>query len=222
MDPVFDPRTKLLIAVAYGALVALTRKQAWLLGEWGLLLVTILAMGKLKAYLRWLRMLIPMALFFGAVSWWTADRQTGQAAALGLMAVTSVFFVFFASTDPEDLGNSLVQAGLPFSAAFVMTAALQFVPVVSRKARAVIEAQQARGIILKPGWRALRNYPALLVPLLMQSFQTAESLAEAMEARGFGRSGRTFHRDYRMGVKDWVAVAGGWAAVLGVLLYGAR
>ncbi len=217
-----DPRTKLLLALACGTLVALTRKQGWLLGEWAVLVIAIVAMGQLKAYLRWLIMLIPMTLFFGGITWWTADRITGQAAALGLMAITTVFFVFFASIEPEDLGNSLVQSGLPFPVAFVMTAALQFVPVVSRKARAVVEAQQARGIVLKPGWRSLRNYPALLVPLLIQAFQTAESLAEAMEARGFGRSGRSFRKAYRMGGLDWLVIAGGWGLVVVLILYGVR
>ena len=217
-----DPRTKLLLAFAFGVLVALTRKQGWLLGEWAVLMIAIVAMGQLKAYLRWLLMLIPMALFFGGITWWTADRITGQAAALGLIAITTVFFVFFASTEPEDLGNSLVQAGLPFPVAFVMTAALQFVPVVSRKARAVVEAQQARGIVLKPGWRSLSNYPALLVPLLIQAFQTAESLAEAMEARGFGRSGRSFRKAYRMEALDWFAIAGGWGLVVVLILYWVR
>ena len=217
-----DPRTKLLLAMAYGVLTAFTRRQGWLIGEWAVLVAVLVVMGQLKAYLRWLIMLVPMALFFGGVTWWTADRISGQAAALGLIAITTVFFVFFASTEPEDLGNSLVQIGLPFSVAFVMTAALQFVPVVSRKARAVVEAQQARGIVLKPGWRALRNYPALLVPLLIQAFQTADSLAEAMEARGFGRSGRSFRKVYRMGVGDWLAIAGVWGLVAVLLWYWVR
>lgn len=217
-----DPRTKLLLALAYAGLVALTRRQGWLLGEWAVLVGAVIAMGQLKTYLRWLVMLIPMALFFGGITWWSADRITGQAAALGLLAITTVFFVFFASTDPEDLGNSLVQAGLPYPVAFVMTAALQFVPVMGRKARAVIEAQQARGIVLKPGGRALRNYPALLVPLLIQSFQMADSLAEAMEARGFSRPGRSFRKDYRLRGRDWLAVAGGWGLMVGLVVFFVR
>ena len=218
----FDPRTKLLLALAYGTLIALTRKPEWLLVEWALLVAAIVVMGQWKVYLRWLAMLVPMALFFGGVTWWSTDRATGQAAATSLMAITTTFFVFFASTEPEDLGNSLVHAGLPFPVAFVMTAAMQFAPVIGRKARAIVEAQQARGIALKPGWRALRNYPALLIPLLIQSFQLADALAEAMEARGFGRSGRTFRKVYRMRMRDWLAIVGGWSVVAVVLHYLAR
>jgi len=217
-----DPRTKLLLAMAYGILVAFTRRQGWLAGEWAVLVAVVAATGQFRGYLRWLVMLIPMALFFGTITWWTADRISGQAAALGLLTITTVFFVFFALTEPEDLGNSLVQSGLPFSMAFVMTAALQFVPVVSRKARAVVEAQQARGIVLKPGWRALRNYPALLVPLLIQAFQTADSLAEAMEARGFGRPGRSFRKVYRMGILDWLVIAGSWGLTAILIGYWVR
>jgi energy-coupling factor transport system permease protein len=132
------------------------------------------------------------------------------------MAVTTVFFLFFKSTAPEDLGNSLVQAGLPFPVAFVMMAAMQFAPIIGHKARAVIEAQQARGIALNPGWRALRNYPALLIPLLLQAFQMADALAEAMEVRGFSRSGRTYRNVYRMQTRDWLALVGGWGAVAAV------
>ena len=218
----FDPRTKLLLTLAYGTLIALTRKPEWLVAEWSMLVVGILILGQLKPYLRWLAMLIPMALFFGGVTWWSTDLATGQAAAMSLMAITTTFFVFFASTEPEDLGNSLVHAGLPFPVAFVMTAAMQFAPIIGRKARAIIEAQQARGIALKPGWRALRNYPALLTPLLIQSFQMADALAEAMEARGFGRTGRTFRKVYRMRVLDWLAIVGGWSVITVVLRYFAR
>ena len=217
-----DPRTKLLLSLAYGTLIALTRNQGWLLAEGALLVGVIGAMRQLKAYLRWLAMLVPMALFFGGVAWWAFDRATGQAAALALLAITTVFFIFFASTEPEDLGNSLVHAGFPYPVAFVLTAALQFAPVVGRKARAVVDAQQARGIVLKPGWQALRNYPALLVPLLIQSFQMADSLAEAMEARGFGRTGRTFRKVYRMGILDWLVIAAGWVIVFIMLRYFAR
>ncbi|BBO83798.1 cobalt transporter [Desulfosarcina ovata subsp. sediminis] len=214
-----DPRTKLLLALAYGTLVAGMRQPTHLGVAWGGLVVAIVVLGQLRTYLRWLLMLVPMALFFGAVTAWSADRLTGLAAAMGLLAMTTIFFIFFATTDPEDLGNSLVHAGLPFAVAFVMTAAMQFVPVVARKARAVIETQQARGIVLKPGWRALRNYPALLIPLLAQCFQMADNLAEAMEARGFGCSGRTFRKSYRLRLRDWLTILGGWGAVILALTF---
>ena len=203
----FDPRTHLALALIYGAVVIFIRDTTGLVAAWSILLAVISVMGQLRAYARWLLMLMPMALFFGGVTWWSVDRAAGLDAALSLLTLTSTFFVFFASTPPEDLGNALVRMGLPYSAAFVMSASLQFVPVITRKARGVMDAQRARGIELRPGWRALMNYPAFLAPLLIQAFQMAESLAEAMECRGYGRGGRRRLDDNRMRARDWTAIA---------------
>jgi energy-coupling factor transport system permease protein len=41
----------------------------------------------------------------------------------------------------------------------------------------------------------------------------ADELAEAMEARGFGRPGRTFWRDYRLRAIDWLVLAGAGVAL---------
>jgi energy-coupling factor transport system permease protein len=39
-----------------------------------------------------------------------------------------------------------------------------------------------------------------------------------MEARGFGRPGRTFAREYRMRVLDWLAILAGVAALISLLV----
>lgn len=207
MNDLLDPRTKLIIAFFFTILVVASRSLSWLLPEGIALVAFVIIIGKGRAYARWLRLSLPMALFFGAVTWWTADWKTGLTAALALLILISVFFVFFSTTTPEDIGNSLVKIGLPYPVAFVFSTSLQFVPVIGRKARNVLDAQRSRGIPLEPGWSALRHYPAFLGPLLIQAFQLAEELAAAMETRGFGCPGRTFYKDYRMGPADWVVIA---------------
>ena len=186
--------------------------------EWGTLVLFIVFKGQLRAYLRWLRLVVPMSLFFGAVTWWSTNGEAGAVAALKLLTLTTVFFAFFATTVPEDLGNSLVKTGMPYSVAFVLSTSLQFVPVIGRKAKNVLDAQRSRGIPVEPGWSALRHYPAFLVPLLIQAFQLAEELAEAMETRGFGLPGRTFLQDYRLGIRDWLALAVGLLILTACLL----
>jgi energy-coupling factor transport system permease protein len=198
-----DPRAKLALALGFGLLVMVTRETAGLLGAWVVLGGLVVALGCGREYLRWLAVLLPMAVFFGGLTAFSLGLRDGLSAGLGLVVLTSVFYAFFAVTDPEDLANALVRMGAPFAAAFVLSAALQFVPIIRRKARNVIDAQRSRGIPLEPGWRALRRYPAFLVPLLLQAFQLAEELAEAMETRGFGRPGRTFLHDYRLKPADW-------------------
>ena len=136
-----------------------------------------------------------------------------------LLNLTSAFFVFFSATVPEDLGNALVKIGLPYPVAFVLSTSMQFVPIMGRKIKNVLDAQRARGIPLEPGLSALRHYPAFFGPILIQSFQMAEELAEAMEARGFGRPGRTFFKDYKMVARDWIVLIASAALLVVYLIY---
>jgi energy-coupling factor transport system permease protein len=214
-----DPRTKLILSIFYVILVMISSRFSSLVVEWGTLVLFIVYTSNGKAYLRWLRLVVPMSLFFGAVTWWSVNGEAGAIAALKLLAMTTVFFVFFSTTLPEDLGNALVKSGMPYAAAFVLSTSMQFVPVISRKAKNVLDAQRTRGIPVEPGWSALRHYPAFLVPLLIQAFQLAEELAESMESRGFGRPGRTFLKDYRLGVQDWLVLGVGFLILTALCLW---
>lgn len=202
-----DPRTKLILTVFYAGLIIVSGRPEWLLAELGLLVLATLAAGEGRQYLSWLRLVAVMTVVWFVISLWAFDLSTAVTASLRLVALTSAFFLFFRTTTPEDLGNALVKAGLPYAFAFVLSTSLQFVPVISRKAQNIFDAQRSRGIPLEPGLAALRHYPTLFAPLLIQSFQLADELAEAMEARGFGRRGRTFMRDYHLRGVDWVVLA---------------
>lgn len=201
-----DPRTKLILTILYATLIIASGRPEWLLAELGLLVLAILAAGEGRQYLSWLRLVAVMTVAWFVISLWAFDLLTAATASLRLVALTSAFFLFFRTTTPEDLGNALVKAGLPYAFAFVLSTSLQFVPVISRKAQNIFDAQRSRGIPLEPGLAALRHYPTLFAPLLIQSFQLADELAEAMEARGFGRPGRTFMREYRLQAVDWVVL----------------
>ena len=213
-----DPRTKLVVTVLYAALIIASGQPEWLLAELGLLVLLILAVGEGREYLRWLRLVAVMTAAWFLISLLAFDLFVAVTASLRLVALTTAFFLFFRTTAPEDLGNALVKAGLPYEFAFVLSASLQFVPVISRKARNIFDAQRSRGIPLEPGWAALRHYPALMAPLLIQAFQLADELAEAMEARGFGRPGRTFMREYRLRAVDWGVMIGAVGALVVILM----
>lgn len=216
-----DPRTKLILTLMYAICAVSVGSIGWLAAYYGLLLLLIVAIGEVRTYSRWLRLVVPMSLFFGAVIWWSVDFHAAAFSALKLLVLTSVFFAFFTVTAPEDMANSLVKIGLPYPIAFVMSTALQFVPMMGRKVKSVLDAQRSRGIPLEPGWAALRHYPAFLGPVLIQAFQFAEDLAEAMEARGFGRPGRTFLKEYKMCRRDWLFTGGGllWLAIFMIMKY---
>ena len=163
-----DPRTKLILTFIFTVLVAFTSGILALASQWAVLVILIIGLRKTWDYLRWLRLVVPMAVFFGGVTWWAAGSQAGCLAALKLLTLTSVFFVFFAVTSPQDMANSLVKVGLPYTAAFVFSPSMPLVPVIGRKARNILDAQKARGIPMAPGWAAQRQYPAVLLPLVIK------------------------------------------------------
>ena len=214
-----DPRTRLALTFYGAIIIIMSGALKYLSFELGFLIIWAIILRQGLIYLRWLKLVLPMSLFFGAVTWWTAGLLAGEIAALKLLTLTTIFFIFFIFQEPEDLANSLVKAKMPYPIAFVMAAALQFVPVIRRRAKAVIDAQRSRGIPIYPGWAVFRHYPAFLMPLLIQAFQMAEEMAEAMEARGFSRPGRTFYKKYQLKILDWVLIAGGLFGLLGLLGY---
>lgn len=69
-----------------------------------------------------------------------------------------------------------------FEAGLIVTIAISFVPTLARTARDVRDARRLRGERMR-GVRAL----ALAVPILATTLERAVTVAESMEARGYGR-----------------------------------
>jgi energy-coupling factor transport system permease protein len=139
------------------------------------------------------------------------DLGTALLLSVRLANLFTVSVVFFRTIGPNDMGDALRLLGVPFGLTFILTSGMRYVPLLGLKIRHIIEAQRSRGIDFRPRLRNARNYLALLMPLLVQSFLLADDLAVAMEARGFGRKGRTFRREHRFSLRDWLvtAAAGG-------------
>lgn len=202
----FDPRSKLALALAWSILVMFATRWEVLLAVSALTVSAVIALHQTSAWLRTLRVLVPMMLFLVLVMLWAFDAAMALQSALRLVLLTTTFFLFFRTTAPEDMANALVASGAPYALAFIVTTAMQFVPVLTRKMSEVRDAQRARGIRLEYDWASLRHYPALLVPLLIQTFLLADQLAEAMEARGFSAPRRTFAHAYTLHARDWSAL----------------
>jgi len=65
---------------------------------------------------------------------------------------------------------------------------------MQRRAQAIIEAQQARGLDLKANlWRRFQALLAMMIPLLTGALISAETRSLALEARGFSRVGVRSH-----------------------------
>jgi len=183
----------------------------------GILAVIVLFLHLGRPWLHFLKNLGFAGLTFFIIAWLAFDLITGIVSGLRLLTIGTVFFLFFQTTSPGMLSNALLKMGIPYPFAFVLSASMQFVPVLIRRARNIRDAQRARGIPIEGGLGTLLHLPALAGPLLIQAFTFADELAEAMEARGFGISGRSFRNEPRFRWMDWVAVAISLAALTIVL-----
>jgi energy-coupling factor transport system permease protein len=121
----------------------------------------------------------------------------GASNGLAVWLLFAAFATFNSAVTPYQVlslaPRALRHAGL------VVSIALAFFPRALRTAREVHEAQAVRGH--RP--RRLRDLPATFVPLLLNNLENAMQIAEAMEARGYGRTTRT-------GLRSSV----GWVALL--------
>ncbi len=108
-----------------------------------------------------------------------------RGAALNALRLAAVGLAFAAYALLLDHDRLLAAATARHS---VLAAALatRLVPTFERDARGLVEALRGRGIAPE----GLRGHAALLSPLVAGSLERGFNLAEAMEARGFGRAGQ--------------------------------
>ena len=202
-----DPRTRLVLCAVGVTAILMSERIFPLAMALGLLCTGLLLLRMTKPWIRALKMLLPLTGLVFVISIISFDAQTALMLSLRLLDLLTLSFFFFHGMDPEDLGQSLRQTGVPYSFCFILTTSLRYVPFMGTRIRRIMDAQRSRGIDLRPRLRNIPNFAALLMPLLVQSFVLAEQLAMAMESRGFSRTGRTQRKDYRITRKEYAGMA---------------
>jgi energy-coupling factor transport system permease protein len=133
----------------------------------------------------------------------TEELRNGLYQALRLTAVGLAFAVYALLLDHDRL---LAAAGWARRSTLAVALATRLVPVLERDARDLRLALRGRGVELRPA--------RLLSPLLAGSLERGLNLAEAMEARGYGRPGRTRAPLPRWRGRDHLALAASVVAVV--------
>ena len=111
-------------------------------------------------------------------------------------------------------GLRLTAVTLAFAAYALLLDHDRLVPTLERDAAGLVEALRGRGVEVA----GLRGRARLVSPLLAGSLERALNLAEAMEARGYGRPGATRSPKPGWGRRERLALAlGALAVVAGVL-----
>ena len=114
----------------------------------------------------------------------TEELSAAGTLALRLAAVGLAFTVYALLIDHDRL---LSGARFARRGTLAVALATRLVPTLERDAAGLVEALRGRGIVVE----GLRARVQLLSPLLAGSLERGLSLAEAMEARGYGRPGGT-------------------------------
>ena len=162
----------------------------------------------------------PLVARYGGIVYWegptipvigqldVTSEELEEALFQGLrLAAVGLAFAAYALLVDQD---RLLQAGGRLRRSVLAVAlATRLVPTLERDAAGYVEALRGRGVVVD----GLRGRARLLSPLVAGSLERSLNLAESMEARGFGRPGRTRAPAPPWGAWDRLALA---AAVLAV------
>lgn len=93
--------------------------------------------------------------------------------------------------------------------ALIMSIALRFIPTLSEKTQTIMSAQKARGSTLDTGGfiKKVKALVPVLIPLLIGSFNIADQLGDAMDARCYGVGKRSKYKKLKIALKDIFAFA---------------
>ncbi len=241
-----DPRTKLLLVVAY--IVALFTAK-WFV-SYGLVffcLVAIIGISGVKprTILKSLKPLLFIILFTGILNLFYTDGKVlvsfwiftityeGLTRAFFMvlrisLLVTGTFMLTY-TTSPvsltdgmESLLRPLCHLHIPVhELSMMMCIALRFIPTLTQETDKIISAQKARGADFESGnlvARAKALVP-ILVPLFISSFRRADELATAMECRCYhGGEGRTKLKQLQYRGRDAAAFVLGAIVLVSVIL----
>ena len=126
----------------------------------------------------------PRVPVLGLLDVTSEELASGGTQALRLAAVGLAFAAYVLLLDLDRL---LHAAGFARRSVLAVGLATRLVPTLERDAAGFVEALRGRGVEVN----GVRGRARLLSPLVAGSLERSLNLAEAMEARGFGRPGRT-------------------------------
>jgi len=142
----------------------------------------------------------------------TEELRTAALNGLRLMSLGLAFSAYALLVDHDRL---VAAAGFAPRSAFAVALATRLVPSLERDAVGLSDAVRGRGVTVS----GARGHAKLLSPLVAGSLERAVNLAEAMEARGFGRQARSHAPSPPWTSLDRVALAGGALLVVAGALW---
>ncbi|MDR2976268.1 MAG: energy-coupling factor transporter transmembrane protein EcfT [Streptococcaceae bacterium] len=218
-----DPRSKLLVMIAFVAVIFLAHDP---LGYLLLLVYTFLGVWLSKIpvgyFLRGLRPMLGLILFtvifqmlftpgvHTLFHFWIIRISTESVVNAVFIFFRFVLIIFMSTiltltTPPLTLADGIETGLSPLKKikvpvhelGLMLSISLRFIPTLMDDTTMIMNAQRARGMDFGEGnlIQKVRSVIPILIPLFVSSFRRADDLATAMEARGYqGGNGRTKYR----------------------------
>ena len=161
------------------------------------------------------------AMLAGIQYVFNSDITLAAVTALKMVAMTLVFFILLATTRMQDLSTALVtQCRVPYEYAFMLTAALRFIPDFLAESKAIQEAQACRGFSSRGNpFTRLTSYMAIIKPLVLRAISRSETMALSLELRGFGnKKARSFSTNVALTSYDYISLALMFAITIYVII----
>jgi energy-coupling factor transport system permease protein len=138
----------------------------------------------------------------------------GQGFIFGLMiscrviAIAALMPAFIMNTDMQTLALGITRLGFNYQTAFIITSTLNMIPAFEEETRQIIDARRLRGMESVK----LKDYPAIVLPLMIKAMRRAQIAGLAMDTRAFGiYPTRTWLREIHFSAVDYGAFAAGFA-----------
>ncbi len=241
-----DPRTKLLLLIAYITAVFVAGNFYGLAASLLFLLIAVAfsavplwsVLKSVKSILFLVLFTFLLNLFFYAKKegdttlFWVITKE-GLISAL-FLASRLILLVMGSSvltltTTPVSLTDGIESLLKPLSyikfpvheLALIMSIALRFIPTLAEETDRIIRAQKARGGDFDSGnvFKRLKALIPILIPLLVGAFRRADELGNAMDARCYsGSKNRTKYKKLKFTFRDLIAALFTAALIAGVIL----
>ncbi|HRX58314.1 MAG TPA: energy-coupling factor transporter transmembrane component T [Eubacteriales bacterium] len=154
------------------------------------------------------------------VIWQATDRLYITSETLWYVLVTftkrvasfATVIAFVLMTTPSEFASGLSFLRMPYKICIIVSLAYRTIPDIARRFIDIRNSMQMRGVELNSKrtslGKRLKYTGAMLVPLIISSFGKVETIANAMDLRGFGRlKKRTWYAEHELTRADRIARA---------------
>ncbi|AEM68568.1 energy-coupling factor transporter transmembrane component T family protein [Mycoplasma putrefaciens] len=175
----------------------------------------------------------PLGYFFNWRVFWFSEKALYSAIVMSFRIYLMITLTcILTGTTPsleltlaiEDLLSPLKIIKVPVHIlSMIISIALRMIPTLIDEAGRIMKAQASRGIDIKNGKfkDKVKSLTSLIIPLLVSSFQKAEDLAYAMDARGYDPNARrTRFVQFSFSWTDFVIFSTGILLASFMILYG--